>query len=536
MSIKCVILSLYFLVFGFTTNTLASFKCSCDSTCQATTTTGKYTGTLDSDGVHFLSIRYAEPPTGKLRFSDPTVFVPSKSKKYDGTALPPYCPQGVYDNESEDCLFLNVFRPTPVVGESALHVFVWVHGGSFAYGGSADPVIYGAELAKAKNMIVVTLNYRLGVLGLFDDGNNTNYAIKDVILALKWVKNNIALFHGNPSTITVGGQSSGATLIRALLSTSEASGLFTKAIMMSDPADYGFNTRTTSYDIITAFLYNQTGCSDISCMRALEIDNILTAQNTLFADALAIGNGVSMSQPMVPVIDKDLIYEDFSLYVADGKLPVQVPLLMGVVKDEANPTIESILSSAIPSAYYAAVLDEFLGDSRTVTVVSSGLFPVDESSDDGTRLELAHVATLFYWTCPVQAGAVSLAETYSKDIYLYEMGVGITYPSDDGLSLCSGSYVCHEADLYPLFGTFNSSAVTSAQKALSAEVQERWSKFIKTGNPNGSKYKQWNPVEGANSANALLLGSETFNSSLYQAQCAIMGSSVPFDYQLYSQS
>lgn len=244
-----------------------------------------------------------------------------------------------------------------------------------------------------------------------------------------------------------------------------------------------------------------------------------------------------MSQPMVPVIDDELILADYSVYMSNGLLPVQVPVLIGSTKDEANPTIESVLTTPIPSAYFGPVLAEFLGEERAASIISSGLFPIDDSVDDATRLALAHVATLFFWTCAIQTSAATLATTYSKDVFMYEMNVGITYPSYVDLSLCQGNYVCHESDLYPLFGTFNTSAVTSAQHALSAEVQQRWSSFIKNGSPNGShKYQQWWPVSSAKSMNALVLGSESFQSTLFASQCAIMGNSVKFDYQLYSQS
>ncbi|KAK9257355.1 Carboxylesterase [Lipomyces tetrasporus] len=514
---------------------VAGYSCDCSGSCIASTTTGTYLGVQDPEGVHFLSLRYAKPPVDSLRFADPVPFVPEQNVTYDASSLPPFCIQYT-TYQSEDCLFLNIFLPGYYGQETPLPVMFWIHGGSILVGGTADPTIYGAKLAKAKNMIVVTVQYRLGLLGLFDDGSNTNFAVKDLILALKWVKDNIANFNGDPSLIAIAGQSSGATMIRALLSTTQTAGMFTRAILMSDPMGYGFNKRSTSVNLITGMIYNATGCSNIACMRSLSLTDILAAQAAVVSNGHGTYPEINYAQPFSPVIDSTLIKKDFSTYVEKGNLPIQVSMIVGTVADEGNSHVEDILSSPVSVAYYPTILAEFLGVKRAGLLLATSEFVPDPAVDDSTRLELAFVGKLFYWTCAVQRLALSYVNNMSKKVYIYETEVGITYPADASLALCQGSYVCHEADIEPLFGTYNSSAVTSAQIAVSHEVQERWYHFIKTGDPNSGRYTYWKPLKSTFKLNLLKIGKSKVASSRYPHKCgSIFGRLVNFDYQLYSQ-
>ncbi|KAK9367243.1 Carboxylesterase [Lipomyces kononenkoae] len=514
---------------------VSAYSCDCSGACLASTTTGKYLGVQDSDGVRFLSIRYAMPPIGNLRFADPVPFVPSRNVTYDASSLPPFCIQYT-TYQSEDCLFLNVFRPEHSANERPLPVMFWIHGGSFLVGGTSDPTIYGANLAKAKEIIVVTVQYRLGLLGLFDDELNTNFALKDVILALKWVKKNIDMFNGDPSMITIAGQSSGATMIRALLSTSDTAGIFGRAILMSDPMDFGFNKRSTSVNLITAMIYNSTGCADIACMRNLSLTEILAAQVSVVSNGPRACPEINYGQPLSPVIDGTLIKKDFSTYVEEGNLPIKVSMIVGTVADEGNSQVEDAIPAAVPITYYPALLSQFLGTKRAALLLATLSFLPNPLRDDSTRLELAFVGKLFYWTCAVQRIALSYFSNIYSKIYIYETEVGITYPANADLSLCQGRYVCHESDIEPLFGTYAASSATSAQIAVSQEIQERWSQFIKSGDPNNGNYAHWKPIGSTVQLNLLKIGEAKVVSRHFPKQCgSIFGKLVNFDYQLYSQ-
>jgi len=164
----------------------------------------------------FKGIPYATPPVGNLRFR-----APQPHTGWTGTlnaqAHRPHCPSGgwfgIDEGElDEDCLFLNVYSPS-LTGSRG--VLVWIHGGSFD-GGSGDSGIYGPDFLVAEGAVVVTINYRLGVLGMLSTGDGAaqgNYAMKDMVLALEWVRNNIANFGGNPNQVTVFGESAGSAAV-----------------------------------------------------------------------------------------------------------------------------------------------------------------------------------------------------------------------------------------------------------------------------------------------------------------------------------
>jgi para-nitrobenzyl esterase len=225
---------------------------------------GQIDGAISADGktAAWLGVPFAKPPVGPLRWQppqDPDAWTDVKSTQAytdactqigDIFSPPPlgkdyssiwenfYKPMG-----SEDCLYLNIWAPTnPTTGETKLPVIVYIHGGSNVVGGATDPLINGANLATGVNAVVVTIPYRLGLLGWFAHPSfNTgdplrdsgNFALLDLIQALKFVQNNIANFGGDPGNVTIAGQSAGSTNVNALIFSPLATGLFHKAISMS---------------------------------------------------------------------------------------------------------------------------------------------------------------------------------------------------------------------------------------------------------------------------------------------------------------
>ncbi|BFZ61778.1 hypothetical protein YB2330_002854 [Saitoella coloradoensis] len=497
-----------------------------------TSSAGPIYGITTSSGKEYLGVTYAQPPVDDLRYAYPVAF-PKFTAVFNASAYGASCPQYSGRETSEDCLTLNVFTPSSTSSNSKLPVMVWIHGGSFLVGGSSDAAFDGSNLA-SEGVIVVTLNYRLGLLGFFDGlGTNGNMGTLDVQMALKWVQNNIAAFGGNADKVTVFGQSSGGHMIRALMSSSASEGLFDRAIIQSDPQNYGLQSRNVSADIIGAIASSYLDCSDIACMRNASIDDILNAQAAIQQQApylVAASTGVALAEPISPAIDGSVIIGDFSALAAAGNLPVNVDMIMGTVHDEANPTIEAQLPyPGVSSDYFAQVAVAVMGQDRAIQVLYSGLYNPDDSSD-GVREALAKLGTEFIWTCPTQANAVTLSS--GRNVYLYEFEKGITYTPDNGsLSLCTSSDVCHEDDLYLTFGTYTSA--TSSQKKLSAEVMDRWVAFAKTGNPNVNGYKTWSPVKSAKKLNAYLLGDAKVNQTLRATDCSFL-QSVGFDYSIFS--
>ena len=219
---------------------------------QARTKQGLVEGLTDSGGRVFRGIPYAAPPMGDLRWREP---LPGASWKgvRKATEFGPRCVQGPIfddmvfrDQPSEDCLYLNVWTPARS-GAEKLPVMVWIHGGGFQAGSASEPRQDGGRLAR-RGVVVVSLNYRLGVFGFLAHpaltkesarGASGNYGLMDQVAALQWISGNIARFGGDPANVTVFGHSAGSMDIGMLLASPIAKGLFHRAIQQSGAAARG---------------------------------------------------------------------------------------------------------------------------------------------------------------------------------------------------------------------------------------------------------------------------------------------------------
>ncbi|NXG27812.1 SASB hydrolase, partial [Dromaius novaehollandiae] len=201
----------------------------------------------------FLGLPFAKPPVGPLRFSEPQPPEPWKGVR-DATFYPPVClqdrEQGQYFSDlitnrkekiplqlSEDCLYLNVYTPTSTEKQEKLPVFVWIHGGGLVFG--AASTYDGSALAAFDNVVVVTIQYRLGILGYFstsDEHARGNWGYLDQVAALQWIQENIINFGGDPGSVTITGESAGGVSVSALVLSPLAKGLFHKAISESGTA------------------------------------------------------------------------------------------------------------------------------------------------------------------------------------------------------------------------------------------------------------------------------------------------------------
>src|SRR3954468_11401532 len=218
-----------------------------ERTIRVTVDSGVIEG-FTADGVHrWRSVPYARPPVGKLRLRAPQPVQPwpgvrychgftycaPQQRKYTLVGLGKYQPMG------EDCLTLNVVAPERPA-DGPLPVMVFIHGGGYILGSSATPIFDGAALAR-RGCVYVSVNYRLGTLGCMDLSSlstpenpiEDNLFLRDIVLALQWVRNNIAVFGGDPSNVTIFGESAGAHAVATLLAVPEAKGLFARAISES---------------------------------------------------------------------------------------------------------------------------------------------------------------------------------------------------------------------------------------------------------------------------------------------------------------
>ena len=221
---------------------------------EVKTEQGKVDGKTINDGKvrAFLGLPYAAPPVGDLRWKAPQPVAKWKGER-DATKYGAHCAQGrVFEDmvfqdagPSEDCLFLNVYAPADAKEKSKLPVMFWIHGGGFA-GGAVQSRVITATFCPLKGVVLVTINYRLGVFGFLatDDlakeanGAAGNYGLMDMVAALQWVKGNISGFGGDPNNVTIFGESAGSFAVSTLMASPMAKGLFHKAIGESGARDW----------------------------------------------------------------------------------------------------------------------------------------------------------------------------------------------------------------------------------------------------------------------------------------------------------
>ncbi|QRW02175.1 Carboxylesterase family [Ceratobasidium sp. AG-Ba] len=495
-------------------------------------------GTQTSPTTSRFVVRYATAQRWGLPVQASTWAMPGN----DVTKLPPMCPQPNVDASaySEDCLHMAIYTPSSVSSiPSNVPVLVWIHGGSFVVGSASGAGLDGSALAKATNSIVVVLQYRLGVLGFVPPSvanSNTNLGVRDVITALKFINMAIPQFGGNQNKITVAGQSSGAQMIRALLASPDAAGLFSYAALHSDTMDYGFYKPAT----ITAFqsyLFKNAStalaaCSDIGCLRNVPTPEIMNAQNNLLNDAASLDPAAAGGSPIRPFHDGQLLQ-----YTLTGtSFPAaQKNILVFTVKDEAASTIGRAYQTSIPATYVDPVIQGYYqGTPRAEKIVQSGNYDPDTYSsqagvapDDEARAALTQLFTDALWRCPSWTFSRSWASKGGK-VFTGVFQLGATYPSNQNVAYCAGK-ACHEDDIYILFGTTPSP--TPAQTALTQEIQARYSAFMRTGNPNAASRASWAQSGSADVA-ALKLGGSG-NQPAEACDPSFWGNAVPYDYQIF---
>lgn len=277
---------------------------------------------LDGGVTAFRGIRYAEPPVGDLRWKPP---VPAASWADIRPAIEPGAacvqvssvPGSIYAREmrrmSEDCLFLNVWRPPQA---SNAPVMVWIHGGSLRTG-SASGVYEGGALAR-KGVVVVTLNYRLGVLGYLAHpqlsaesahGSSGNYGLLDQIEALRWVRENIAAFGGDSGNVTLFGESAGALSVIELMTSPLARGLFHKAIVQSGYLVSNPELKRSRFGLPSAhdigeWVARQLGAADLAALRAMDAPSLVERAATAGFDPQATIDGWVLPQQIIECFDR----------------------------------------------------------------------------------------------------------------------------------------------------------------------------------------------------------------------------------------
>lgn len=460
------------------------------------TESGSVRGQVAPDHLLFQGIPYAAPPVGELRWQPPAPVAPWEGMR-DATKAGARCIQdasqnpGLRDGMSEDCLSLNVWTPTAAVG---LPVMVWIHGGSFV-SGSAD--LYNAQLlATQGRMIVVTVNYRLGSLGFLAHpalgaGDELgNYGLADQQAALRWVRDNIEGFGGDPAKVTVAGESAGGMAVCDHLVAPDSAGLFRAAIIMSGPCQAQLDLaagRQPSLDYAAA-----VGCPDpataAGCLRSLP-STVLEAPLWYFqigADGLSGPLTGTAQLPVDPM-------RAFSARTA-----AQVPMLIGTTRDEFTLFVAfQYLKYGREST--AAEYPELLAETFGAGAAAVGeRYPLAEY---GGSVSLAYAAAVTDgdFACVGDRMADDLAAA-GAPVYAYEF-TDRTAPGPEPLRhLPFPVGASHSLELNYLFDIGSAPQLDPTQQKLSDQMIAYFSEFVRTGVPAAPGAPEWPEFDGADAA------------------------------------
>jgi len=445
---------------------------------------GKVRGKTINDGKvkAFLGLPYAAPPVGDLRWKAPQP--PAKWKgERDATKFGAHCAQvRIFDDiafqdagPSEDCLFLNVYAPAGASARSKLPVMFWIHGGGYAAGSSSEPR-HNGDFLPTRGVVLVTINYRLGVFGFLAtadlakeaNGAAGNYGLLDMVAALQWVKANIRNFGGDPENVTIFGESAGSFAVSTLMASPAARGLFQKAIGESGSAFAGTPPTGSleAEEMKDGDWVASLGVKSMQELRAWPAEKILEATKG------QLMNGFP------PYVDGKLLTEPVEATYAGGK-QAHVPLLAGWNRDEST------------------------GLAKGMTVDKWKAFAADQFKDRaGEFLKL--------YPGNSDAQAARSAADYSSDAFIAfgtwkwieahrQTGESSVYRYHFELPALPSKYhpdaaAFHSDDIEYVFGTLDTrpgETVRPEDRKLSEQMMSYWTNFAKTGDPNGAGLPEW---------------------------------------------
>lgn len=450
--------------------TIASPALAQRSETTVTLDSGAVAGSAENGLIVFKGIPYAAPPVGPLRWKAPQPAVPWTGVR-EARAYGAACPQGPEHKEpwaqvgpmSEDCLFLNVWRPARA---GKYPVMVFLHGGGFTYGAAGVPLYDGTALAE-RGVVVVTINYRLGRLGFFahpaltrEDPNAPlgNYAIMDQIAALRWVKRNVAGFAGDAANVTLFGESAGAGSVQILMGSPASRGLFHKAISESG-----------------------AGGSVLFPIRggAINVEKL----GEMWAASLGLKDATADQLRAIPLAD--IVKNGRAFPFIDGKIvtrspgdpfyrneQMHIPLIIGGNSNEA--TLGG-LTEAAAKALLGADFPELLQGYVAMTGKTPDEAAIDLAEDVGFVLPSYAVADK-------QAAAGAKAYAYYFDQVPVDARAG-------------SAGTAHGGELEYVFGTKPAEhRWDAADRQISKLMGDYWVRFARTGNPNGGGAPAWPAV------------------------------------------
>ncbi|XP_040261370.1 neuroligin-3 [Bufo bufo] len=463
----------------------------------------------------YLGVPYAAPPVGEKRFLPPEP-PPSWSGIRNATHFSPVCPQniqnavpdimmpiwftsnldtvtGYLQEQSEDCLYLNIYVPTEddIRDSGAKPVMVYIHGGSYMEG--SGNMIDGSVLASYGNVIVITLNYRVGVLGFLSTGDQAakgNYGLLDQIQALRWVSENVAFFGGDPRRITVFGSGIGASCVSLLTLSHHSEGLFQRAIIQSGSAlsSWAVNYQPVKY---TRLLAEKVGCNVLDTVDMVDCLRQKNAKELVEQDIQPARYHVAFG----PVIDGDVIPDDPEILMEQGEF-LNYDIMLGVNQGEGLKFVENVVDAedGVSGSDFDYSVSNFVDnlygypegkDTLRETIKFMYTDWADRDNPETRRKTLVALFTDHQWVEPSVVTA-DLHARYGSPTYFYAF-----YHHCQSLMKPAWSDAAHGDEVPYVFGVpmvgptdlfpcnFSKNDVM-----LSAVVMTYWTNFAKTGDPN----------------------------------------------------
>lgn len=462
---------------------LGSPDCVLGDSMTVKTEQGKVHGkTINNGNVRaFLSLPYAAPPIGDLRWKPPAPPLRWHGLR-DATSYGARCAQNdafpdmIFQDSgpSEDCLFLNVFVPSDAKPKSKLPVMLWIHGGGYFTGSASEPR-HDGDFLPTREVVLVTINYRLDVFGFLvtsdlareAGGAAGNYGLLDMIAALQWVRANIERFGGDPGNVTIFGESAGSIAVSTLMVSPLARGLFQKAIGESGSAlgiSLGGETVATQAPVDDAWVAS-LGVKSLENFRAMPTAAVLQAARR------------KGSLRFLPVVDGKVLTESVPDAYATGK-QAHVPLLAGWNRDEGG------LAQGMTAVKWKDTATRLFGD-RSAEFLD--LYP-GESDERAMRSAIDYFGDNFIafatWKWIEAQASSGEAPVYR---YHFELAAPVS-------KFHPASLAFHADEIEYVFGTLDTRpgpVWRPEDRRLSEQMMDYWTNFAKTGDPNGPGLPVW---------------------------------------------
>ncbi|XP_026644987.1 carboxylesterase 1D-like isoform X1 [Microtus ochrogaster] len=466
----------------------------------------------------FLGVPFAKPPLGSLRFAPPQPAEPWSFVK-NTTSYPPMCSQDAVGGQvlselftnrkeniplhfSEDCLYLNIYTPADLTKNSQLPVMVWIHGGALVVGGAST--YDGLALSAHENVVVVAIQYRLGIWGFFstgDEHSQGNWGHLDQVAALRWVQDNIAKFGGNPGSVTIFGGSAGGFSVSALVLSPLAKNLFHRAISQSGVA-LTAALFTEKVKPVAELVANLSGCKTttsavmVHCLRQKTEEELMETSQKMKLLKLDLLGNPKETYPFLPTVVDGVFLPKTPEEVLAEKSFNTVPYMVGINKQEFGWILPMLMGHQ---------LSENKLDQKTAKSLLWQFYPILKIPEN-----LIQVAADKYleWTDDPAKKKNMFLDIFADVIfnipsvmvsrghrdagaptYMYEFEYRPSFVSNMRPKAVIGD---HGDELFSVFGSpFLKDGASEEEINLSKTVMKFWANFARNGNPNGRGLPHW---------------------------------------------